>query len=131
MLRYIAPRMTRAVVVIDAIFGRFVDLVDGIEVVYFRHAISFLFSVNRIPADKWRTSRDEPDSLGTAAVATSRLQLPLLRNDRQSVLPVRGEARSAFSVKMEKTNLFAGCLLRSSVNDLQFVCGPDVFTTHD
>src|SRR5260370_2689512 len=37
MLRYIAPRMTRAVVVIDAIFGRFVDLINGIEFLYFRH----------------------------------------------------------------------------------------------
>src|SRR5216683_5923671 len=37
MLRYIAPRMTRAVVVIDAIFGRFVDLINGIELLYFRH----------------------------------------------------------------------------------------------
>ena len=37
MLRYVTARMTRAVVVIDAIFGRFVDLIDGVEVVYFRH----------------------------------------------------------------------------------------------
>ena len=45
MLRYIAPRMTRAVVVIDAIFGLFGDLIDGIEVVYFRHGNFFpLFS---------------------------------------------------------------------------------------
>lgn len=43
ILWYVTARMTLAVVVIDAIFGRFVDLVDGIEVVYFRHAISFLF----------------------------------------------------------------------------------------
>ena len=37
MLRYVTARMTLAVVVIDAIFGRFVDLIDGVEVVYFRH----------------------------------------------------------------------------------------------
>jgi hypothetical protein len=43
MLRYIAPRMTRAIVVIDAIFGRFVDLINGIEVLYFRHDNFFLY----------------------------------------------------------------------------------------
>jgi hypothetical protein len=41
MLRYIAPRMARAVVVIDPIFGRFVDLINGIEVLYFRHGNFF------------------------------------------------------------------------------------------
>ncbi len=34
ILRYLTPRMTLAVVVIDTIFSRLVDFVDGVEVVY-------------------------------------------------------------------------------------------------
>jgi len=41
-LRYVLGRMTLAVVVIDAIFGRFVDLIDRVELVYFWHGNFFL-----------------------------------------------------------------------------------------
>ena len=57
MLRYIAPRMARAVVVIDPIFGRFVDLIDGVEVVYFRHGNFFLdwsYRPSSASATAWR-----------------------------------------------------------------------------
>ena len=43
MLRYVTARMARAVVVIDAIFRRFIDLINGIEVLYLRHGNFFLY----------------------------------------------------------------------------------------
>jgi hypothetical protein len=64
------------------------------------------------------------------AIASSRLQLPLLLSDRRSVLPVGGKALSTFSVKMEKAGPFASCLLLPDVEDFQFVSDPDVLTTH-
>ncbi len=72
------------------------------------------------------------DSLGTATRASSRLRSPLLRYDRRAVLPVRGEAVSTFSIKMENAALFAGCLLLSHVENLQIVSNPCsyILTTH-
>ncbi len=43
ILLYVTARVTLAVVVIDAIFGRFVDLINGIEVLHFRHGNFFLY----------------------------------------------------------------------------------------
>ncbi len=70
---------------------------------------------------------------GAAALACSRLQSPPLKTDLRSVLPVRGEARSAFSVKMGNAARFTDCLLQPNVDNFQFVSilfGPHILTAH-
>jgi hypothetical protein len=49
------------------------------------------------------------------------------------MLPVRGEAFSAFTVKMENSILFADYQLPSSIYDFKFMnsqSGPNVLTAH-
>src|SRR6266404_10003467 len=48
ILLYVTARVTLAVVVIDAICGRFVELIDGVELVYLRH--DNFSPVSQIPA---------------------------------------------------------------------------------
>jgi hypothetical protein len=70
---------------------------------------------------------------GAAAFASSRLQFPLLKSHFRSVLPVRREACSAFSVKMGNATRRMYCSLRPSVENFQFVSIPNgsrILTAH-